>query len=243
MRDHGPSIKPRAVFLVILVVSLVAVDAIGPGRTASAWAAPTRRGIGHRAPGSPGSSLRRVERHLDSSRWGWREARIKVRIGFHPGDCCHRGIFDFPNRTMWIGPSAFRTDRLLRYIVLHELAHRWQSVSTRWQTVRPDMRRWGRSGISAFEAIADCIAAIWGAGRGHYWNVPPTPGPSPPAVWPTTGVEPFIPTVPHLDATQRPMRPALGGALPGDTAGSLFALVTNIGRRARTRSAYHSASA
>lgn len=114
MRDHGPSIKPRAVFLVILVVSLVAVDAIGPGRTASAWAAPTRRGIGHRAPGSPGSSLRRVERHLDSSRWGWREARIKVRIGFHPGDCCHRGIFDFPNRTMWIGPSAFRTDRLLR---------------------------------------------------------------------------------------------------------------------------------
>ena len=28
-------------------------------------------------------------------------------------------------------------------------------------------------GLSAIEANADCIAALWGAGRGHYWDCPP----------------------------------------------------------------------
>lgn len=160
MRDRRSSAKSRVVLLVILVVSLVAVDAIGFSQPSFAWA-------------SPGSSLRRVERHLDSSGWGWRAAGIKVRLGFHPDDCCHAGIYDFPNRTMWIGPSAFRTDRTLRYVVLHELGHGWQSTSTNRQTVRPDMRRWGYTGMGALEANADCIAAVWGAGRGHYWNCPP----------------------------------------------------------------------
>ena len=173
MRDHGTSIESRVVCLVILVASLVAVDAIGLPRPALAWAAPARRGIKLRAPASPGSSLQRVERQLDSSGWGWREAGIKIRIGFHPRACCHAGIYDFPNRTMWIGPSAFRSHLLLRYVVLHELAHGWQSTANNLQTVRPDMRRWGYSGIPAFEANADCIAALWGAGRGHYWNCPP----------------------------------------------------------------------
>jgi hypothetical protein len=82
------------------------------------------------------------------------------------------GTYHFPTRTMWIGPSAFRTEGLLRYVVLHELAHGWQSVSTNLRTVRTDMRGWGRSGMSAIEAHADCLAAHWGAGRGHYWNCP-----------------------------------------------------------------------
>ena len=172
MRDHRSSIKSRAVLLALLVVSLLAVDAIGFSRPTFAWASSTRRSIGVRAPASPGSALRRVERHLDSSGWGWRKAGIKVRLGYHPGDCCHAGIYDFPNRTMWIGPSAFRSDRILRYVVLHELAHGWQSTANNLRTVRPDMRRWGYSGIPAFEANADCIAALWGAGRGHYWTCP-----------------------------------------------------------------------
>jgi hypothetical protein len=151
------------VILVLLVVSLVAVDAIGTSRPASAWVTAARRG----------SALKRVERQLDSTGWRWREAGVKVRIGFHPGDCCHIGIYDFPNRTMWIGPTAFRTDRLLRYAALHELAHGWQSTSIDLQTIWSDMRRWGRTGIPALEANADCIAALWGAGRGHYWNCPP----------------------------------------------------------------------
>ncbi len=74
---------------------------------------------------------------------------------------------------MWIGPSAFRTERVLRYVVLHELAHGWQSTSTHMQTIWPDMRQWGRSGMLAIEANADCLAAHWGAGRGYYWDCPP----------------------------------------------------------------------
>jgi len=126
-----------------------------------------------KVPRSASSALKGVERHLDSSGWGWREAGVKLRIGYHPEDWGHQGTYDFRTRTMWIGPSAFRTERLLRYVALHELAHGWQSTSTHMPTVRRDMRRWGRSGLSAIEANADCIAAIWGAGRGHYWNCPP----------------------------------------------------------------------
>ena len=175
MQHHRASVlRSRAVFLVILVVALVLVSgAIGPGRPAFAWASPTWRGLRPRPPAPPAPLLRRVERHLDSSGWGWRAAGVKVRIGFHPEDCCHRGVYDFRTRTMWIGRSAFRTERVLRYVVLHELAHGWQSTSTHLQTVWRDMRRWGRSGLSAIEANADCIAALWGAGRGHYWNCPP----------------------------------------------------------------------
>ena len=131
MRYHRASaLRSRAALLVILLPLVLAVDAIGLPRPASASTSPTWRSLGRRPP-------------------------------------------DFRTRTMWIGPSAFRTERFLRYVVLHELAHGWQSTSTHMQTVWPDMRRWGRSGISAIEANADCIAAIWGAGRGYYWNCPP----------------------------------------------------------------------
>ena len=183
MRYHRASVlRSRAMFIVIFIVPLVlAVDAIGFPRPAFAGAAPTWRRLGRRVPAParrranpPASSrLTRVERQLDSSGWGWREAGVKVRIGYHPEDCCHGGTYDFRTRTMWIGPSAFRTERVLRYVVLHELAHGWQSTSTHMQTVWPDMRQWGRSGMLAIEANADCIAAHWGAGRGYYWDCPP----------------------------------------------------------------------
>lgn len=189
MRDHRPSIRFRAA-LVLVVPIVLAFDAVGP-RSASAIASPARRGIGHRpfAPPTPSSrrarapaprrtsppassSLARVERHLDSSGWGWREAGVKLRLGFYPGACCHMGTYHFPSRTMWIGPSAFRSERRLRYVALHELAHGWQSTSTHMRTARADMQRWGRSGMSGIEAHADCLAAHWGAGRGHYWDCP-----------------------------------------------------------------------
>ena len=182
MRDSGASaFRSRAVLLVILVPLVLAVDAIGLPRPASAWASPTWRGLGRRAPATarrkatrPASSrLTRVERQLDSSGWGWRESGVKVRIGYHPEDCCHGGTYDFRTRTIFIGPSAFRTERILRYVVLHELAHGWQSTSTHMESVWPDMRQWGRSGMNAIEANADCIAAHWGGGRGYYWDCPP----------------------------------------------------------------------
>ena len=182
MRHHRASaLRSRAVLLVILVPLVLAVDAIGLPRPASASSSPTWRSLGRRAPAAArrrafpraSSRLTRVERQLDSSGWGWRESGVKVRIGYHPEGCCHAGTFDFRTRTMWIGPSAFRTARDLRYVVLHELAHGWQSTSTHMENVWPDMRRWGRFGMPAIEANADCIAAHWGAGPGHYWDCPP----------------------------------------------------------------------
>jgi hypothetical protein len=93
MRDHRPSIRFRAA-IVFTVPLVLTVDAAG-SHPAFAIASPARRGIGHRpfAPASPSfrlarapahrkpsplasSALARVERHLDSSGWGWREAGV-----------------------------------------------------------------------------------------------------------------------------------------------------------------------
>ena len=103
--------------------------------------------------------------------WGRSGCSSSRRSRHYPGQR-HLGTFHFPSRTMWIGRNAFRTERLLRYVVLHELAHGWQSLPTHLRSVRADMRRWGRSGMPAIEAQADCIAALRGARPGHYWDCP-----------------------------------------------------------------------
>lgn len=98
---------------------------------------------------------------------------MTVRLGHHPRRCCHWGVYDFRARTMWIGPGAFRSDRRLRYVARHELAHAWQLGSNHVQTVVDDMHRWGATAtITAAEMQADCVAAEWGAGPGHYWDCP-----------------------------------------------------------------------
>lgn len=122
----------------------------------------------------PGPSrLDRVERQLDASGWGWREAGVTVRIGFHPRRCCHWGVYDFNDRTLWVSSGAFVSDRRLRYVTLHELAHAWQWTSGRLDQIAQDMTAWALTGRPAVEAHADCIAAHWGAGQGHYWTCPP----------------------------------------------------------------------
>ena len=132
-------------------------------------AAPTPR-----SPRPPEPSLlHRVERHLDSSGWGWREAGVSVRIGFHPRRCCHWGVYDFNDRTLWVAGGAFASDRRLLYVTLHELAHAWQWTSDHLDDIAHDMTAWGLSDRPALEAHADCLAAHWGAGVGHYWTCPP----------------------------------------------------------------------
>lgn len=118
-------------------------------------------------------SREQIERDLDSVGWDWRAAGVTLRIGYHPQECCHWGVYDFRDRTMWLGPSAFANDSRLRYVSRHELAHAWQWTSGHLPQIKDDMRPWGRAGMAALEAQADCVVALWGAGRGRYWNCPP----------------------------------------------------------------------
>src|SRR5205823_14894358 len=117
---------------------------------------------------SVGPSVReRVEREADSSGWSWRTAGVSIRIGYHPQRCCHWGVYDHRDRTVWIGPGAFATDGRVRYVALHELAHAWQFTSGHLQRLVDDVQTPGPSRAPAIEKQADCVAAIWGAGPGH----------------------------------------------------------------------------
>lgn len=143
-------------------------------RRAAIGRAAGRQGRGPRAAARPAApaNLERVERHFDSSGWAWRNAGLKLRAAHHPQVCCHWGVYDYRNNTVWIAPSAFASDGRLRYVALHELAHAWQWASGQLSTIVSDMSPWGRSRMAAIEAQADCVAAVWGSGRGHYWSCP-----------------------------------------------------------------------
>ena len=128
------------------------------------------------ASADPAAQLRQVQAIADTSGWGWRQVHVNFRIGFDPAACCHWGVYDpTDHKTIWIGPTAFSDPAILRYVVLHELAHAWQWHSHRLTRLEGDMAPWGYSGLDALEAGADCIATDWGAdvALGHYWACPP----------------------------------------------------------------------
>ena len=114
----------------------------------------------------------RVEAIADSSGWDWRAAGVRFNLGFHPTGR-NWGVYERDTRIIWIGPTAFADANRLRYVVLHELAHGWQYHQNRFADFITDYARWGFKTIGpALEASADCVAALWGATRGHYWNCP-----------------------------------------------------------------------
>jgi len=100
---------------------------------------------------------------------------VVIHTSFHPQACCHWGIYDFRDNSLWIGPSAFANPTRLRYTVLHELGHAWQWRSGQLDRLSAEMAPWGYRGMAGLEAGADCISVVWGASPrvGHYWACPP----------------------------------------------------------------------
>jgi hypothetical protein len=124
------------------------------------------------AAGGPQAQAQ-IEAIADSSGWDWRAAGVRFSPSFYPKDCCHWGVYEAATSIIWIGPTAFGDANRLRYVVLHELAHAWQYRQNRFAQFISDYTTWGFSTIGpALEAGADCVAAVWGAGGGHYWNCP-----------------------------------------------------------------------
>jgi hypothetical protein len=114
-----------------------------------------------------------IDTIADSSGWDWRAAGVRFDPSFYPKDCCHWGVYEAATSIIWIGPTAFADPNRLRYVVLHELAHAWQYRQNRFAEFIRDYTAWGFSTIGpALEAGADCLAAVWGAGGGHYWSCP-----------------------------------------------------------------------
>jgi hypothetical protein len=114
-----------------------------------------------------------IEAIADSTGWDWRAAGVRFKAAYHPTECCHWGVYERDTSIIWVGPSAFGDQHRLRYVVLHELAHAWQYRQNRFREIIADYTRWGFSTIGpALEAGADCVADVWGALRGHYWNCP-----------------------------------------------------------------------
>jgi hypothetical protein len=118
--------------------------------------------------------LQHLEAIAASSGWDWRRADVAIHVGFHPEACCHWGIYDSGDGSIWIGPSAFANATRLRYTVLHELGHAWQWRSGHLDQLAADMARWRHRGDVRLEASADCISVVWGASpkAGHYWACP-----------------------------------------------------------------------
>ncbi|MDQ1517886.1 MAG: hypothetical protein QOE80_3716 [Actinomycetota bacterium] len=142
---------------------------IGPPTPQPPPAAPVRR-----AASTGPAAQAEVEAIADSSRWNWRAAGVRFNLSFYPADCCHWGVYEAATSTIWVGPTAFEDQNRLRYVVLHELAHAWQYRQNRFAQFISDYTAWGFGTIGpALEAGADCVANVWGAGGGHYWNCPP----------------------------------------------------------------------
>ncbi|MGH9010843.1 MAG: hypothetical protein ACRDYF_13495 [Acidimicrobiia bacterium] len=124
-------------------------------------------------PAATGPEARaQVEAIADSSGWNWRAAGVRFNLQFHPTGR-NWGVYEAATSIIWIGPTAFGDPNRLRYVVLHELAHAWQYRQNRFAQFIDDYATWGFKTIGpALEAGADCVARLWGAGRGHYWNCP-----------------------------------------------------------------------
>ena len=168
-------------------MAVIAAVAISPAALESGGsgvaAATVHRGRGVRpaAPRRPAARpapspdrLRQAEAIADSSGWDWRRAGVVIHAGFHPEACCHWGIYDFRDGSIWIGPTAFASPSRLRYTVLHELGHAWQWHSGQLDRLSADMAPWGHRAMAGLEAGADCVSVLWGASpnSGHYWSCP-----------------------------------------------------------------------
>jgi hypothetical protein len=119
------------------------------------------------------SRLKRAQAIADTSSFDWRAAGVTIRVGHHPAACCHWGVYDYGDNTVWIGSGAFASRARLRYVVFHEVAHAWQWASGKLSELAADMAPWGSRGFAALDHSADCVAAIWGARVSHYWSCPP----------------------------------------------------------------------
>ncbi len=124
------------------------------------------------ADSADSGQLAQVEAIADSSGFDWRAAGVVIHIGYNPTDCCHWGIYDYRDNSLWIGPTAFASPTRLRYVVLHELGHAWQWASGHRDQLAADMAPWGVSGEEALEYSADCIATVEGAQMDNYWACP-----------------------------------------------------------------------
>jgi hypothetical protein len=126
-----------------------------------------------RASFSGAEAQAQIEAIADSTGWNWRAAGVRFQAAYHPNECCHWGVYERDTSIIWVGPSAFGDQNRLRYVVLHELAHAWQYRQNKFGEIISDYSRWGFTTIGpALEAGADCLADVWGALRGHYWNCP-----------------------------------------------------------------------
>jgi len=97
---------------------------------------------------------------------------VRFNLSFHPTGR-NWGVYERDTGIIWIGPTAFADPSRLRYVVLHELAHGWQYRQNRFAQFITDYTPWGFNTIGpALEAGADCLARLWGATGGHYWNCP-----------------------------------------------------------------------
>jgi len=155
--------------------SPAAVEATGSRVAAATLHRAARRAALWR-PAAPSSARsQQVEAIADSSGWDWRRAGVGIHVGFHPQACCHWGIYDPRDDSIWIGPTAFASATRLRYTVLHELGHAWQWRSGHLDRLAGEMAPWGHRGEAGLEAGADCISVVWGASpkAGHYWACPP----------------------------------------------------------------------
>jgi hypothetical protein len=156
----------------IMILSVVVCQLVPPNAMATGPRA-VRRG----APRHPASArLPQAQAIADSSGWDWRRAGVVIHVAFHPQACCHWGIFDPRDNSIWVGPTAYANPTRLRYTVLHELGHAWQWRSGQLDRLSADMAPWGyRAVLAGLEAGADCVSVLWGASpaAGHYWACPP----------------------------------------------------------------------
>ncbi|HEV7864840.1 MAG TPA: hypothetical protein VGR20_19210, partial [Acidimicrobiia bacterium] len=156
------------------VTTTTTIPAIAVTTAAVTTAAVTTAAASRSADSVAATRLEQVEAIADTSGFDWRTAGVTIHIGYNPDSCCHWGIYDYRDNSLWIGPTAFDSASRLRYVVLHELGHAWQWASGQRGQLAADMAPWGYSGSDALEYSADCIATLWGARTDHYWSCPAT---------------------------------------------------------------------
>jgi hypothetical protein len=123
------------------------------------------------APRAAADPLTRIVTIADRTGFDWRGVGGTYVYGCPPADLsgCTLGAYVPATRTMYVSRGAFRTERLLEYVVLHEQAHLWQFTACPPELRTECLAQFGLSGIAALQAGADCLAIHWGSRfRGYY---------------------------------------------------------------------------